>query len=100
MSYTNILEMLRLAGIPLRSEDRMGSPIVIAGGPCAFSRIPLYAFIDAFSIGDGEEGISTLETIDVVKQCRQGEGVSREGMSAPPVPPARRICAQPVSRVV
>ena len=76
MSYTNILEMLDLAGIPLRSEDRTWDhPIVIAGGPCAFNPEPLYAFIDAFSIGDGE--ISTLETIDVVKQCKQ-EGVSRE----------------------
>ena len=76
MSYTNILEILDLAGIPLRSEDRTWDhPIVIAGGPCAFNPEPLYAFIDAFSIGDGE--ISTLETIDVVKQCKQ-EGVSRE----------------------
>ena len=76
MSYTNILEMLDLSGIPLRSEDRTWEhPIVIAGGPCAFNPEPLYAFIDAFSIGDGE--ISTLETIDVVKQCKQ-EGVSRE----------------------
>lgn len=76
MSYTNILEMLDLAGIPLHSEDRTWAhPIVIAGGPCAFNPEPLYRFIDAFSIGDGE--ISTLETIDVVKRCKQ-EGVSRE----------------------
>lgn len=52
MSYTNILEMLDLSGIPLRSEDRTWEhPIVIAGGPCAFNPEPLYAFIDAFSIG-------------------------------------------------
>lgn len=76
MSYTNILEMLDLAGIPLHSEDRTWShPIVIAGGPCAFNPEPLYKFIDAFSIGDGE--VSTLETIDVVKCCKQ-EGVTRE----------------------
>lgn len=76
MSYTNILEMLDLAGIPLHSEDRTwNDPIVIAGGPCAFNPEPLHCFIDAFSIGDGE--ISTLETIDVVKACK-AEGVSRQ----------------------
>lgn len=76
MSYTNILEMLDLSGIPLHSEDRTWEhPIVIAGGPCAFNPEPLYRFVDAFSIGDGE--ISTLETIDVVRRCKE-EGVSRE----------------------
>lgn len=76
MSYTNILELLDLAGIPLHSEERTWAhPIVIAGGPCAFNPEPLYRFFDAFSIGDGE--VSTLETIDVVKRCKQ-EGVSRE----------------------
>lgn len=76
MSYTNILEILDLSGIPLHSEDRTWEdPIVIAGGPCAFNPEPLYHFIDAFSIGDGE--ISTLETIEVVKQCK-AEGVSRQ----------------------
>ena len=76
MSYTNILEILDLSGIPLHSEDRTwNDPIVIAGGPCAFNPEPLHHFIDAFSIGDGE--ISTLETIEVVKQCK-AEGVSRQ----------------------
>ena len=76
MSYTNILEILDLSGIPLHSEDRTwDDPIVIAGGPCAFNPEPLHKFIDAFSIGDGE--ISTLETIDVVKACKS-EGVSRK----------------------
>lgn len=76
MSYTNILEMLDLAGIPLHSEDRTwADPIVIAGGPCAFNPEPLYHFIDAFSIGDGE--ISTLETIDVVRRCKEN-GMTRE----------------------
>jgi len=76
MSYTNILEMLDLAGIPLHSDERTwNDPIVIAGGPCAFNPEPLHKFIDAFSIGDGE--ISTLETIDVVKACK-AEGVTRQ----------------------
>lgn len=75
MSYTNILEMLDLSGIPLHSADRTWDhPIVLAGGPCAFNPEPLYKFIDAFVIGDGE--VSTLETIDAVKRCKQA-GMSR-----------------------
>jgi len=76
LGVTGALSILDLGKIPLLRKDRTESdPIVIAGGPCAFNPEPLHAFIDAFSIGDGE--ISTLETIDVVKQCKQ-EGVSRE----------------------
>lgn len=56
MSYTDILDMLDLSGIPLRSAYRDDSyPLVIAGGPCAFSPEPLADFIDVFLIGDGEE---------------------------------------------
>lgn len=56
MSYTNILNMLDLAGIPLRSSERdESSPLVLAGGPCAFHCEPLADFIDVVLIGDGEE---------------------------------------------
>ncbi len=64
MSYTNVLNMLNLAGIPVRKEDRTALlennelsflPVVIAGGPCAFNPEPLSDFIDVFLIGDGEE---------------------------------------------
>ena len=56
MSYTNILNMLDLAGIPLRSADRDDSyPLIIAGGPCAFNAEPLADFFDAVLVGDGEE---------------------------------------------
>lgn len=55
MSYTNVLNMLDMAGIPLYSKDRgEDDPIVIAGGPCAFNPEPLADFIDVFVIGDGE----------------------------------------------
>ena len=58
MSYSNILAMLKLGGIPLLREERgQGDPIVVAGGPCAFNPEPLADFIDAFMIGDGEESI-------------------------------------------
>ncbi len=63
MSYTNVLNMLDLAGIPLLSKDRGdGDPIVIAGGPNALSPEPLADFIDIFLLGDGEETIAHLVT--------------------------------------
>ena len=78
LSYTNILEMLSLAGIPLRACDRQeGHPLILAGGPCAFNPEPLHAFIDAFSIGDGEE--STQEILDAVKASKAA-GESREAL--------------------
>lgn len=56
MSFTNILDMLNLAGIPLNSRQRQESdPLIIAGGPCAYNPEPLADFIDVFLIGDGEE---------------------------------------------
>lgn len=56
MSYTNILNMLDLAGLPVHSRDRGDeAPLVIAGGPCAFNPEPLADFIDVVFIGDGEE---------------------------------------------
>ncbi len=76
MSYSNILEMLDLAGIPIHSADRTwNDPIVIAGGPCAFNPEPLAPFFDAFSIGDGE--VNILETVECVKRAK-AEGISRE----------------------
>ncbi|EGW38383.1 TIGR03960 family B12-binding radical SAM protein [Desulfosporosinus sp. OT] len=56
MSYTNILSMLDLAGIPLRTEERgIDDPWIIAGGPCAFNPEPLVGFIDFFLLGESEE---------------------------------------------
>ncbi len=56
MSYTNILNMLRLTGLPLRTRERMGlKNIVFAGGVCAFNPEPLAEFIDFFSLGEGED---------------------------------------------
>ena len=56
MCYTNILNMLRLAGIPLRAKDRTDlKNIVFAGGVCAFNPEPLADFVDFFSLGEGEE---------------------------------------------
>ena len=75
MSYTNILEMLHLGGIAIKSADRaQDDPFVVAGGPCAFNPEPLSPFIDAFMIGDGEDSI--VELTNVIRDCRRA-GVSR-----------------------
>ena len=70
MSYSNILAMLRLSGIPeetaLRSRE---DPVIVAGGPCAFNPEPLADFFDCFMIGDGEE--SELEVCRVIRDWRQ-----------------------------
>lgn len=56
MSYTNILNMLDLAGIPIYAKDRKdGMPFVMAGGPCSYNPEPLAPFFDFFVIGEGEE---------------------------------------------
>lgn len=56
MSYTNILNMIDLSGIPIRSEERGDEdPWIIAGGPCAFNPEPLVGFIDFFLLGESEE---------------------------------------------
>ena len=58
LCYTNVLNMLDLAGIPLRAADRdENSPIVIGGGPCTYNAEPLADFFDCFSIGEGEENL-------------------------------------------
>ncbi len=67
LSYTNVLNMLDMARIPLRSADRDEKyPLVIAGGPCSFNPEPLADFIDLFIIGDAEEAI-----LDVIKVYRE-----------------------------
>src|SRR5580692_5309301 len=56
LTYTNVLTMLDLGGIPLRTEARgEGDPLVVAGGPTATHPEPLAPFVDAIVIGDGEE---------------------------------------------
>ena len=69
MSFTNILESLDLAGIPLRREERgEGYPFIVCGGPCAFNPEPLAPFVDLIALGDGE--IETGELIDLYRDWR------------------------------
>ena len=70
LSYTNVLKMLQLAGIPLRSADRVGlQNIVVGGGPCACNPEPLADFFDIFFLGDGEE--VDLEVMELYRQCKK-----------------------------
>jgi radical SAM family uncharacterized protein len=68
MSYTNIVNMLDLAGIPPLKKDRQGGdfPLIIAGGPCACNPEPLADFFDFFVLGEGEE--VTLEILDLYRE--------------------------------
>lgn len=70
MSYSNILNMLNLSGIPLRSKDRAGlKNIVFAGGVCAFNPEPLADFVDFFSIGEGED--ITVEILSLYDKAKR-----------------------------
>lgn len=74
LSITNVLNMLDLSGIPVRSQERSSEdPIVIAGGPVVFNPEPFADFFDAFLIGDGEE--VTVEFLDCLHKHRN---LSRE----------------------
>ena len=76
MAYSNVLNMLNLAGIPLHSKDRHGlKNIVFAGGVCTFNPEPLADFFDFFSLGEGEE--STVEIVRLYDRAK-AEGWSKE----------------------
>ena len=84
LTYTNILTMLDLAGLPLRQQDRTaGDPLVIAGGPGAANPEPLAAFVDAFVVGDGEEALpEILRLIAEEKERNPGPGARDPGSSS------------------
>ncbi len=70
LSFSNVLNMLDLAGVPLYSKDRPDlTPIVVAGGPCACNAEPMADFIDIFMLGDGEEITDLL--ISLVKKHKE-----------------------------
>ena len=70
MSYTNILNILDLAGIPFLAKDREDNhPFIIAGGPCAYNPEPIADFVDFFVIGEGEE--VTLEILNIYKEHKE-----------------------------
>lgn len=72
MCYTNILQVLDLAEIPLLSKDRNDTdPIVIGGGPCTYNPEPICDFFDLFYIGEGETRYREL--LDLYKECKAKE---------------------------
>ena len=77
--YTNLLECLDLAGVPIRSADRRPEdPLVIVGGHCTYNPEPIADFIDAAVLGDGEEVVS--EITEVVTGWKASGRTSREGV--------------------
>ena len=76
MSYSNIVNMLNLAKVPLHAKDRKGlHNMVFAGGVCTFNPEPLADFVDFFSLGEGEE--STVEIVSLYDKAKS-EGWSKE----------------------
>ncbi|MCX8038676.1 MAG: TIGR03960 family B12-binding radical SAM protein [Candidatus Sumerlaeia bacterium] len=77
LNYTNVLNMIDLAGLPLRAEARRAPwPLVIAGGEGALAPEPLAPFIDAFVLGDGEEVI--LEILQCVGELKQNPALEKD----------------------
>jgi radical SAM family uncharacterized protein len=72
MAYTNVLNMLDLAKIPLRSSERGGDfPLVVAGGTCAYNPEPLADFIDIFLLGEGEDLLPEL--VSLVREMKNSD---------------------------
>src|SRR4051812_7723751 len=77
--YTNLLNLVDLAGVPVRNERRNAThPIVLAGGHCAYNPEPLAEYVDAFVIGDGEEVV--CEITDVVREWKRDGRRDREAV--------------------
>jgi len=77
LSYTNLLNMLDLAGVPIYASDRGESlaPIVVAGGPCVCNPEPFAEFCDIISLGEGEE--VTLEMMELYEKMKK-QGATRQ----------------------
>ncbi|MBN1295035.1 MAG: TIGR03960 family B12-binding radical SAM protein [Candidatus Latescibacteria bacterium] len=78
LHYTTILNMLDLAGIPLKASDRGEStyPLVIGGGPCCVNPEPVADFFDAFLLGDGEEAFPAM--LDIIERCKESQASKKE----------------------
>ncbi len=77
LTYTNVLAMLDLSGIPLFGRERgEGDPLVLGGGVCTLNPAPVEPFFDALLVGDGEE--AALEIIRLVEDWKERKGRRRE----------------------
>ncbi|MGE5423234.1 MAG: TIGR03960 family B12-binding radical SAM protein [Ignavibacteriales bacterium] len=76
LSYSNVLNMLDLGGIPVKAADRSDDdPLIIAGGPNTYNPEPMVDFIDVFVIGEGEDVM--IKILDVVHEQRGQERIAR-----------------------
>lgn len=79
MIYSNVLNMLDLAGIPIWSRDRTGEePFIVGGGPCVYNTEPIADFFDFFILGEGEEIISEVAAL-FVSWKKAGKKGGRQG---------------------
>lgn len=77
LSYSNVLNMLELAGVPLLAKDRTDfAPLIVAGGPCTCNAEPLADFVDIFFLGEGEQ--SDLEVMDLYKKYKHNGGTKAD----------------------
>ncbi len=99
MTFTNVLEMLDLSGIPLRSAARGDDdPLVVAGGPVVFNVEPLADFVDLVFVGDGEEllpefvdRLRSLKRAGAPRAARLRELAGIPGIYAPALYPVERV---------
>lgn len=98
LTYANVLELIDLAGIPLHSRERGDDdPIVLAGGPSASNPMPLAPFVDAFFMGEAEEGLDEILTILAEERER---GPRLERLAALPYLYLPEASPRPVERLV
>ena len=77
LSFSNVLNMLDLAGLPVRAADRKSlTPIVVGGGPCACNPEPMAEFFDVFSLGEGEEMYEPF--FDLLEECKKNKSSKEE----------------------
>jgi radical SAM family uncharacterized protein len=75
--YTNVLNLIDLAGLPVRAAERTPDhPLVVAGGHCAFNPEPLADFVDCFVLGDGEEAVGEMNSVIAAAKAGAKAGVS------------------------
>jgi radical SAM family uncharacterized protein len=80
LTYTNVLNLIDLAGVPVRAADRGPEhPLVIAGGHCAFNPEPMADFVDAFVLGDGEEAVGDITDVVGRRQAGRSAGGQATG---------------------
>ena len=83
LCYTNVLNMIDLAGLPVKAADRgdsLDTPVIIAGGPCVANPEPLTGFIDAFQIGEGEEMM--IEFLELLEKHKKAGSSKKEFLIA------------------